>query len=77
MERGLVSELSSSLMEEALEFRMAILAASLADLYSCLAWSWCVDEGIYVPSAGRFSWPRLPRLRVGDWLADRLEWIVS
>ena len=32
MERGLVSELSSSLMEEALEFRMAILAASLADL---------------------------------------------
>ena len=30
MERGLVSELSSSLMEEALEFRMAILAASLA-----------------------------------------------
>ena len=37
MERGLVSELSSSLMEEALELRMAILAASLADLYSCLA----------------------------------------
>ena len=39
MERGLVSELSSSLMEEALEFRMAILAASLADSYSCLATS--------------------------------------
>ena len=39
MERGLVSELSSSLMEEALDFRMEILAASLADLYSCLATS--------------------------------------
>ena len=35
------------------------------------------DVGIYVPSAGRFSWPRLPRGRVGDWLADRLEWLVS
>ena len=59
MEQGLVSELSSSLMEEALEFRMAILAASLACI---VAWRrWCID----------------PRLRVGDWLADRLEWIVS
>ena len=76
MERGLVSELSSSLMEEALEFRMAILAASLADLYSCLA-TLVRRRRIYVPSAGRFSWPRLPRLRVGDWHADRLEWIVS
>ena len=36
MERGLVSELSSSLIEEALEFKIAILEASLADLYSCL-----------------------------------------
>ena len=39
MEQGLASELSYSLMEEALVFRMAILAASLADLYSCLATS--------------------------------------
>ena len=39
-------------MEEALEFRMVILAASLADLYSCLLY---VDEGSGVPSAGKFS----------------------
>ena len=34
VERGLASELNSSLMEEALEFRMAILA----DFFSRLVW---------------------------------------
>ena len=37
MERGLALELSSSLMEDALELRMASLAASFDDLYACLA----------------------------------------
>ena len=37
MECGLALELSSSLMEDALELRMASLAASFADLYACLA----------------------------------------
>ena len=37
MERGLALELNSSLMEDALELRMANLAASFADLYARLA----------------------------------------
>ena len=37
VERGLALELSSSLMEDALELRMASLAASFADLHDCLA----------------------------------------
>ena len=51
---GIRIRVESSLMEEALEFRMATLAASF-----CLA-TYKVDEGCGVPSAGRFSWPRLP-----------------
>ena len=37
MERRLALELSSSLMEDALELRMASLATSFADFYACLA----------------------------------------
>ena len=43
MERGLTLE-PSSLMEDALELRMASLAASFADLYACLAAPFFCDD---------------------------------